>query len=375
MELDSIGARVRDAMSRRASHLNQGEVAEAVDMAADRFSRSLNGSRAFSSLELARVADFLGEDVRWLITGNADPLRVRIAARHDWDADARQHRLPGDAESDDVLAGFELAYRQAHPWLADPIRSLPADPGAVRESLGDGFAFTFVERVEAALGVDVARIKGTATDYSFTVGDRPVILLKAQPLWFRSNWSLAHEIAHLALQHHDITDNHTDQAAEVAANRFAAELLLPEAIMRSIAWADIDDATLARHVWAFGVSTEALANRIDTLRLTVPSTFYSRLQGGTMQFLRRSQHALPVTKHPGTPFVIVDPITHRFNGSDERRIPEALISAHLAGIAEGRLNKGTLAWLLETTAEALDVDEPQKPPAMDTEDLMAELGI
>lgn len=375
MEQSSIGQRVREAMTRHSSDLNQGEVAAAVGMPADRFSRSLNGARAFSSLELARVADFLGEDVHWLITGNPDPLRVKIAARHDWDPETREHRLPGGPDGDEVLAGFELAYRQAHPWIEAAAEALPTEPGAVRDLLGDGFAATFAERVEAALGIDVARIKGLATDYSFTIADRPVVLLKAEPHWFRSNWSLAHEIAHLALGHHDVTDRHADAAYEAAANQFAGELLLPEAQMRAIDWLALTEADLARRLWEYGVSTEALAIRLGTLGIQSPPILTARPEGSTMRLLRRQQAALPVMKHPGTPFVVVDPITHRFNGSDERRIPESLIAAHLNGIAAGKLNKGTLAWLLETTPEELDVEEPSAPAELDTEELMAALGI
>jgi hypothetical protein len=372
----SVGQRVREAIDRAfpAGWRTDASIAAEVSMTPDAFSRSMSGVRAFSSLEIARLADVLGADVHWLITGAPDPLRVRIAARHAWDPEAREHYLPGSSE-DEVLDAVALAYRQAHQWRRDPVAPLPAEPAEVREALGEGFVQAFAERTEQALGVDVVRIQGLSTDYSFTIAERRVVLLKAEPLWFRSNWSLAHEIAHLVLGHHDVTGVHAEAAHEVPANRFAAALLLPEAQMRAIDWAAVDEAAIARHLWTYGVSTEALANRLRSLDLPVPPVLTARPEGSTMRLLRRQRAALPVTGRPGSPFTVVDPITHRFNGAAERRIPEALVAAHLDGIAEGRLGKGTLAWLLEVDPEDIEVDEVTADEHMTADVLSAALGI
>lgn len=377
MEQQSIGDRVREAMTRAypGGSPTDASIAAEVGMKPDAFSRAMSGGRAFSSLEVARIAALLKADVHWIITGEPDPLRVRLAARHTWDEQAREHHLPSAPADDEVLEGMALAYRQAHQFRQAPVPNLPTDPAAVRSALGDDFVLTFADRAEQALGVDVIRVQGLSTDYSFTLADRRVILLKAEPHWFRSNWSLAHEIAHLALGHHDATDQHADATFEVPANRFASELLLPEAEMRAIDWASLDEADLARHLWTYGVSTTALANRLSTLGLPVPAILTMRPDGSTMRLLRRQRAALPTMKRPGTPFVVADPITYRFNNAAERRIPEGLIAAHLDGISEGRLNKGTLAWLLEAAPDEIDVDEPPAPEPMSTDELMTALGI
>lgn len=371
----TIGQRVRSRIAEALPDRAHATIADEIGMTPDAFSRSLNDKRAFSSVELALLADLLGEDIHWLITGEPDPLRVRFAARHAWNEETQSHEKPGNID-DNVLGALELAYKQAHTWRTVTASDLPSDPAEVRRELGDDFVLTFADRVEQRFGIDVVRIQGLSTDYSFVVGDQRVIVLKTEPQWYRVNWSIAHELAHLALGHHDVTVNkHTDAVYEAPANRFASELLLPEADMNAIAWADLSEGDLANLVWTYGVSTQALANRLGSLGLFVPPILSARPEGSTLRLLRRQRGALPTMTRPGTPFAVADQITYRYNRAAERRIPEALVTAHLDGIATGRLNKGTLAWLLDVSPNEVEVDEPPTPEAMSTDDLMAALGI
>lgn len=371
----SIGQRARVRIAEALPDRAHASIADEIGMTPDAFSRSLSDKRAFSSIELALLADLLDEDIHWLITGEPDPLRVRFAARHTWNEETQSHEQPGNADKD-ALEAVELAYKQAHSWRAPDLSDLPSDPVAVRRELGDDFVFTFADRVEQRFGVDVVRIQGLSTDYSFVLGGQRVIVLKTEPQWYRVNWSIAHELAHLALGHHDVTvDRHTDPVYEAPANRFASELLLPASDMKEIDWADLNEADLANLVWAYGVSTQALANRLGSLGLFVPPILSARPEGSTLRVLRRHRDALPVLVRPGTPFAVVDQITYRYNRAAERRIPEALITAHLDGISTGRLNKGTLAWLLNVSPSEVEVDEPPVAEELSTEDLMAALGI
>ncbi|WP_235912124.1 ImmA/IrrE family metallo-endopeptidase [Ruania zhangjianzhongii] len=95
------------------------------------------------------------------------------------------------------------------------------------------------------------------TDYSLTVGQRGIIVLNAIPNWFRSNWSLAHELGHLALGHHVRGDSPTT-AQENAADQFAAGMLLPESVVRAMDWTGADESQLASFLWESGVSTLAI---------------------------------------------------------------------------------------------------------------------
>src|SRR5699024_10313018 len=100
-----------------------------------------------------------------------------------------------------LLADVRLAFAQA--GVARPGASLPADVERVRKLLPEGFVREFIEHL-AMIEVDVVRLDGLSTAYSFTVEDRPVILLPESGNWFHENWSLAHELGHLALGHEGV---------------------------------------------------------------------------------------------------------------------------------------------------------------------------
>lgn len=384
-------------MERALPGVYDADVAAMVGIKPDAFSRSMSGGRAFSSLEIARLGDVLNEDVHWLITGESDPYRVVFAARHDWDPETGQRHVPGRVNDDETLDAIGLAYTQASAWLAQDTRDtdtddvdrwtgapaaaeLPADPTQVRALLGPDFITSFADRLEEVFGVEVVRVDGLSTDYSFTLAGRRVIVLTAHGNWFRSNFSLAHELAHLALGHHNVTEK-SDQAEE-AANAFANELLLPANEMRAVNWETLDEATLARRIWQWGVSTQAVRFRLYNLRLSISADVRAALDQTTQRLLRHhpSATATRVTipagmSLSGVIFATPDPISTRMKHASERRIPAHLIKHHLDGVAAGKINKGTLAWLLNTPAEELEVDEPVRPPEVSTEELMAEFGL
>lgn len=187
---------------------------------------------------------------------------MRLVARHAFDAERRTDENSSLDEDEKTLADVTLLYRQAYPDGDDSGPSIPSNVGDVRRQLGAGFVPDFADRLENRLGVDVVRVNGLRTDYCLVVEGRPIIVLAATPNRFRENFSLAHELGHLALAHHDAGDCGTNSAVERAANSFAAELLMPADSLQEIDWQSITPAQLARHVWEWGVSTEALATRL-----------------------------------------------------------------------------------------------------------------
>lgn len=108
--MDAIGARVKEALGRRG--LSQVELARSLDLGESALSKSINGNRAFSAVELAEVANRLDVSMRWLVTGEPDPYEVRILARHDYDRSSRSYScdVSGDRET---LESIVLLYRQA----------------------------------------------------------------------------------------------------------------------------------------------------------------------------------------------------------------------------------------------------------------------
>jgi len=367
MTTDSIASRVKASIQAQPQTPTQASIAESVQMTPDAFSRALKGERNFSTIELARLANLLTADLHWLITGEPDPLAVKFAARHEYNHQTGRRDVPGRNEDEAILQSIELAYRQAHAWRSRSDSTLPSTSSEVREALGYNFVRSFADRVEQSLGVDVLRIQNLSTDYSFAIDGYKVALLRSNANWFRSNWSLAHELGHLALGHHD-SPGSTD-VDERAANQFAAELLLPESQMRAVNWETIDESAFAGLVWDLGVSNPALKARLESLRLAVSDEVRGWLSLPTQVLLRKHVDRYAVTADAYLP------VAERMTESAERRVPLGLVSALAAGIEAKRLGPATLAWLLETDpSDVVEQDLPEEGD-LSTDALMELLGV
>jgi Zn-dependent peptidase ImmA (M78 family) len=366
--METIGQRVQRRFTETHPTEPQKLLAERIGMTPDALSRALRGQRAFSSLELANVADVLDEDLHWLITGTPDPHRLVVAARHAYDFKSGRRSVPGRDGDDRVLQNLGLAYRQAYQHSPLPASELPAAPAEVRKALGEDFVRDFADRLEQELGVDIVRLEGLSTSYCFCIAGRRIIVVATTGNWFHENWSIAHELGHLVEGHTDSeVSSEVRDTQEAQANAFAAELLLPAAEMRAMDWERIDARELAQRVWDLGVSTDALERRLSSLRV-VRSPLVTEWAAQTTQgLLRRHWH--------GWRGSVVDPITRRMGEAAARRIPLALQEAHLELIARGSLGKGTLAWLLEVDPDDLEVEMPAPGPEISSDELARALGI
>jgi len=357
----TIGARVREALDRRQPAATQHSVATAVGMTPDALSRALNGKRAFSSGELAKLAELAEVDVYWLITGEDDPQKLVYAARHDFDHESGRHSVPGEVDDALVLRDVELAYRQAEGLPATP--PLAATPGELRAMLGDDFVRHFVERIEERLGVDVVRVAELSTAYCFTVDKRHVIAIRATGNWFHENWSLAHELGHLAMGHLD--SGRPGSTDELAANSFAAELLMPKEQLSEAHFDTMSDSDRAQWVWDNGVSSNAAYNRLRNCRIAGASTMQSWSRLPTQRLLRYHW----VEADPS-----VDAISERMRLSALRHFSNDLLRAHVDGVTRGKVGTVALAWMLGVAPEDFGLREPE-PPSHDVEDLAEALGI
>jgi Zn-dependent peptidase ImmA (M78 family) len=365
MSQEDIARRVADSIPAART---QAQVADQIGLTDEKLSKSLRGRRAFSSVELARLAEALTVDVHWLITGRPDPNRLVGAARHDFDHATGRRDVPGRDTDQPVLDDVALAYRQAFPAWGPVDMALPGTVVEVKSKLGPNFVRRMADRFESDLDVDVIRLSEVSTAYSFHVGPRKVIVLQATGNWFRENWSLAHELGHLVSGHHadDLTPAE-QYRHELVANGIAAELLLPEAGLREVNWQSLTERELAELIWEWGVSTDALARRLEGLGLTVSDTIGQALQLSTQKLLRWHWAG----QHDHGP----DQITVRMDQAATRRFPLKLQEAHTDLIASGALHKGTLAWMLGIDPDALEVDEPPPPEPLDTDQLAAALGL
>ena len=362
--MSSIGARVLQSLKQLSPRPRHREIAERIGMTPDAFSRALSGKRQFSSIELARLAELMSADLHWLITGQPDPNRVSVAARHDFDHATKKRTIPGRQGDEQALADIALAYRQAYPEPGK-VPDWPESPTSVREVLGPGFVRPFADRLEKHLGIGVVRVAELSTAYSVTIGGRPVIAVPATGNWFRENWDIAHELGHLIKGHHDdgISENDADQH-EAAANAFAAELLLPAEVMKSVEWDSVSDEDLASFVWCWGVSTDALCRRLHALLGYAPDVVARWAAPATQRLLR---HHLRIASE-------LDEITSRMDAASQRRFPLNLQEAHLKLVASGAIGRATLAWMLGVDANALELESPEVPE-VDVEDLATALGL
>ncbi|RRD04623.1 ImmA/IrrE family metallo-endopeptidase [Arachnia propionica] len=333
-------------------------------MTPDAFSRALRGERGFSAIELVSLAEELQQDVHYLITGEPDPNRLVLAARHDHDQNTRERSVSGYADDQQVLADIALAYRQAGQQNVAPSR-IPANLAEVRRLLEADFVRDLSARLEQSCGVDVVRTSDLSTSYSFHVGERAVIAIPGQGTWFRENWNMAHELGHLVLRHEAVIQHDGEvDGPEREANAFAAELLLPRAALESIDWNQMLAEELAAKVWQWGVSTQALRTRIAALGLPASQQVRNLLELSTQALLRRHWRSRSRA----------DEITLRMQAASQRRFPLWLQETHLNRIAEGVVPKATLAWMLGVTEEELDVETPEESTPISGAELDALLG-
>jgi Zn-dependent peptidase ImmA (M78 family) len=362
---ETVGDRVRTRLDDVAPQRSQQALAAEIGMTESALSRALNGQRAFSTLELTRLAKVLKTSLHWLATGEPDPFTARIAARHAYDHGTGTYADDRGGDQEAILANVELAYRQAFPadGEAPPIALASAEQ--VRVRLGEDFIPDFAARVEDKLGIGVIRIAGVEKAYSLRVGGRYCIILGESGNWFYQNFSIAHELGHIYSGHFDSPDERATEAEETAANGFAAELLIPAAEVQSLDWVSMEPTDVANFVWQHGISTETLRTRIGALRVPISSKNWELLRHNTQRLLRWHWEG-----NVGS----VDWITARMNVASTRRFPKELEAAHLKAIETGRAPKATLAWMMGVPESQLEVAEPASE-GVDLDELAGVLGL
>ena len=232
----------------------------------------------------------------------------------------------------------------------------------VGTALGTGFSQYMVSRINERLSVDVLVIDLKGDAYTMKVAGRYVIVTKRTPVWFRQNFSLAHELGHIAFDtfHSPVA---SDASTEGKANAFAAELLMPESQLRTLEWATMSMTEFAQYVWDFGVSTKALVNRLSTLRLPLSKNIEDARNQNTFSLLRR--YWAPEATHMDQ----TDPITVRRERSAQRSIPSGLTSRLETAVLAGKAPKQSLAFLLDVSVDDLDLGADDSDDSGDSDDV------
>ncbi len=178
---------------------------------------------------------------------------------------------------DSVLHAGQLAL-EFSSWLdgrfETPAVDLPdfndSQPEAAAEALRDMWAFgekpirNMIHLLEAK-GVRVFSLVEKTLDVdacSFWMDDRPFIFLNTQKSVERGRFDAAHELGHLVLHRHGISQG---KDVEIEANRFASALLMPEGSVkpRFRKFPSLNDIIHYKSFWL--VSASALVRRLKDL--------------------------------------------------------------------------------------------------------------
>lgn len=269
------------------SALNQTEFAAKAGLDAPKFSKSMNGVRRFTSLDLARIAEVGGVTVDWLLGIDRPAPALAARARDsttEQEAIAEAERL-AQFWSDLAFLGYEQQRPTLEPvaqqgrWI-DQGRKLAES--ALRHAGDLGFepwkVRDLAPLVEDAFGVDV-RIMCFPFGYeglSWADTVCKLMIVGTSEVPARQRFTIAHELGHLLAEddqglHLDpnLSDaEHKKAPSEMRANAFATEFLLPRDVLKAKAenldWSERSFAELACDLW---VSPVNLAWRLFNLNL------------------------------------------------------------------------------------------------------------
>lgn len=278
--MPTIEDRVRQLIQEQG--LSQAAFAAAIGMDATKLSKSLNGTRRFSSLDLALIADHCDVSVDYLVTG--DMPEVALAARAmRGSSSATALAL---AEEYVVMRADLAAGGRRQQWTlpeAVPLAGRWIDQGqqlaeralAMMAEAGLGPDVPLWESIPAVFGIDVVvQDLGEGFDGLAVASEEArLVIANVTSLPARQRFTIAHELGHLLAS--DDQQIHSDEdifgaeskrgESEVRANAFAAAFLMPADVLTAAGVLD-EDAFCALAT-RLSVSPSALAYRLANLRL------------------------------------------------------------------------------------------------------------
>lgn len=268
-----------------SSGLSRHAFAQEIGLDDSKLSKSISGTRRFSSLDLARIAELSQVTVDWLITGEERPLAVA----------ARTTGGSAGAALTSAMRYATLRADLATLGVDQQWQPLMIDVGAGRFSEdATALADAALGRIRAAerwiteeslplltediFGTDVA-VADLGTDFdglAVASADAKVIVLGTSAVPARQRFTLAHELGHLLAGDdqgvhldRDIFDKaQARDPSEKRANAFASAFLMPLDDLRQAVGPDgIDEKSFARLACDLIVSPSALAYRLLQFRL------------------------------------------------------------------------------------------------------------
>lgn len=268
-----------------ASGLSRGDFARRIGLDDSKLSKSLGGTRRFSSLDLARIAEECEVSVDWLVTGEEPALALAARTTGGQAGTAlAAAKLYTSMRADMASLGYP------QPWRQIPLKTAGGTYAEQGRALADAALARVQEEgrnvtdadlpsvVEGIFGADVA-VLGLDDGFdglAVSSAGAKLVVLATSRVPARQRYTLAHELGHLLSG--DDQDVHLDRdiydkaqardPSEMRANSFASAFLMPADTLRVAVGADgLTETGFAALACDLRVSPSALAIRLSQLRL------------------------------------------------------------------------------------------------------------
>lgn len=344
-------SRVRIIMDR--SGLSNSDFASAIATTPDKLSKSLGGSRRFTTTELALVAQLGDTTVEWLLTGKertSPAMAARTSALSAPDAstiDSIALRFTEASEQLRILRDESRALAPLPPLASTWSQVIQGEQLAVdaREMIRTaGQTLTagqdLIPTLESVFHVDVAVIEmpGGLDGCAWQTDEQRLIIANKTTRWARQRFTLAHELGHiLACDAQELISETMHSASsrvtEMRANAFAGSFLVPEDEILPMVDEPVTQSHFITLVNHFKVSPQSMAYRLKNLR---------KLDDESVRnwSAMTAESCAAASGHP-------EIIAEESNKSDVDRLPPRLVAEHVRLFWDGQTSARPLASLLD----------------------------
>lgn len=382
----TISDRVQQRL--RAAGMTQSALGAKIGLDPTKLSKSLRGTRTFSTGELAAIGEALSVDIHWLISGAPSSLSPRFGFRHTFDEDSGAHEKPSEAMREQI-ENVVLAYHQAG-FTADvrldrfrekvgtdsfDAENLPTEYPQIRPAMTavqqlwqDWLASGNdpVEGVEDFLtdhfGIDlvVADVAGAhrVNAQALQIAGAHVIVVERSGAWYSTLFGIFHELAHLLFGAVSWMGQHSgagEAAFEKFANGFAGDVVLSRDDVRSSELSALPLPDLAEFLWDHGAGLHTARIRCSQNKVEGPP---EHIRQGDITLLWRNVHG-----------------DVRSNVWSAPSYPARLVDRHEQLVRAGDAPPDVLAWMLGVPVAEIAVDRTTVSLDEGTQELLDQLGI
>jgi transcriptional regulator with XRE-family HTH domain len=327
---EDLRTRVREVIT--ASGLTQADVARSIDLDATKLSKALAGTRRFTPLELALIAEQGRTSTDWLLHGLSERPTLAARAQETEVPDAVQQACTRAEELDEVhetlaaagcarqvltLPKVRLSGRltdQGDALAAAALKLVTDSDRAAPGEQCNGLS----EMIEHVFGIDVEidELPPGFDGLSWCWNGFRLILISNSGSWTRQRFTLAHELGHILagdaqdlLVDIDVMSSPVRRAdTELRANAFAASFLMSTRIIEESSAGNFDTDSFVRMVGCLGVSPSALSWRLlnlglignqERVRLGTLTLRQCAVQGGWLERYRARTRDQSEVRRPG----------------------------------------------------------------------------